>query len=404
MDRKTALESVGFTYKNGRYQKLICENDGVSYTLTTEPNGVIYKVDKKLSDGSEQTDGAGKYVDSPLGVEIKKIVDAVNENMGRKKVPAENEMVEIEEPNGFKEGGYQKFKEEPIQEAVYVDVGDQKKVKLPKPGRRIRNSQPELMEVGTIRAGEKIQKNGKVLPSKTSYFIITTKKRKNADNKDDPDLGYEIDEEIHKIVGEKPTKLKVRLPCNREDLNLVTYYGKYKSAVCECRGDGYTAEKSSGEIILCNGLNCESYIKGECKRHGVLSVILEDAPRCGVIWKFRTTSRSSLSYLEASLDSLTGLANGHVASLPLWLTLTPKETTIPDGPYKGKKTTVYVANLEFRGGYVELDKTVQKLVAGSNGRDPIQAIERVMESTLSLPDSPEDVRDIQETFHPEVEA
>ena len=35
-DKKTALERLGFEYKNGRYQKLICEINGDSYILTCD--------------------------------------------------------------------------------------------------------------------------------------------------------------------------------------------------------------------------------------------------------------------------------------------------------------------------------------------------------------------------------
>jgi len=319
---------------------------------------------------------------------------------------------QVEEPhNGFKKGGYNKIKEEiedvpeevnvfsdeydysEIREIAYEEVGEQKKVPLPRPGRRIKNLKPELMEVGTIRAGEKYEKNGKVLPRATEYFRITTK----AKNK----LGYELDQEIHNVVGPEPKRLKVRLPCDREDLNFVSFYGKYKASKCECRGDGFSAETFEGDLIECNGERCEHYLKGECKKHGVLSVILEDAPRCGVIWKFRTTSNSSISYLDAAVSLLTGYASGHVAELPLWLTLSPLEKTIPSGPQRGTKKTYYIANLEYRGGYRDLKANVQKLLASRNGADPVKAMERLMEASLSLPETPDEMKDIQETFYPE---
>jgi len=410
MDKIEALLKTGFVLNKGRYQILICEINGTSYVLSCELNRAGFKVEKTTADGKEDTDNAGKYKNTEMWGKIEAVVTMLDANM-KDEAPENpvNTEEDVPKKNEWKQGGYKGVVpettfEEPdhVQEVAYEDVGAQTKISLPKPGRRIKNLESELMEVGTIRAGEKtISSNGKVIPKKTEYFIVTTKTRKNAKDKNEPDLGYEVDEEIHAIVGKEPTKLKVRLPCDREDLNFVTYFGKYKSAVCECRGDNFSAEKSTGEIIECHGVECESFIKGECKKHGVLSVILEDAPRSGVIWKFRTTSRSSISYLDASLALLTGIANGHVASLPLWFTLTPKETTIPSGTQKGKRTTVYVTNLEFRGGYKELETTVRNLISERNGKDTVSSIERVMEAALSLPDSPEESLDIQETFHPD---
>lgn len=389
MEKIQALKALGFELDHGVYKKLLCEKEGTTYTLTCEPHRSGFKVDKKLSDGSEQTDGAGKYRNTLIYEKMEEIVKALDEKMKEEDV--------IEE--AFLEDDFSN-----VRDTTYENVGEQKKVPLPKPGRRIKNMVSELMEGGTIRAGEKVinSKTGKPVPTKTDYFIITTKTRKNAKDKSQPDLGYEKDEEIHKIIGEdKPTKLKIRLACDREDLNFITYYGKYKSAMCECRGDGYSAETSDGILIECHGEDCESFKKKECKKHGVLSVILEDAPRFGIIYKFRTTSRNSISYLDASLALLTAGLNGHIAGAPLWLTLTPKETVIPDGSQKGMRTTIYAANLEFRGAKHEMETYLQKTLTERAGKDPILGVERVMEASLALPESLEEQKDISETFFPE---
>lgn len=394
MEKVQALKALGFELDKGVYKKLLCEKDGTTYTLTCEPHRSGFKVDKKLPDGSETTDGAGKYRNTQIYEKMEEIVKALDEKMKEEEIPPEEVFSDdtqedfLEDVDVFTEDDFSE-----VQETSYQEVGEQKKVPLSRPGRRIKNLKPELMEVGTIRAGEKYEKNGKVLPRATEYFRITTK----AKNK----LGYEIDKEIHAIVGPEPKRLKVRLPCDREDLNFVTFYGKYKASKCECRGDGYSAETFDGDLLECHGEECESFIKGDCKKHGVLSVILEDAPRCGVIWKFRTTSNSSISYLDASVSLLTGYASGHVAELPLWLTLTPIEKTIPSGPQKGTKKTYYIANLEYRGGYKALRENVQRLLAARNGSDPVKAMERLMEASLALPESPEEQKDVAETFFPE---
>lgn len=83
-DKKTALERLGFEYKNGRYQKLICEINGDSYTLTCELGGSGYKVDKKSADGAENTNGAGHYRNSPIWGKIEAIVNSIRDEMEKK--------------------------------------------------------------------------------------------------------------------------------------------------------------------------------------------------------------------------------------------------------------------------------------------------------------------------------
>jgi hypothetical protein len=402
MEKVQALQALGFELDKGVYKKLLCEKEGTTYTLTCEPHRSGFKVDKRSPDGAETTDGAGKYRDTPIYEKMEEIVKALDEKMKEETAPEDTDIFDA--PNQERIFSARGDDYSNIQDTTYENIGEQKKVPLPKPGRRIKNMVSELMEGGTIRAGEKVinAKTGKVNPTKTDYFIITTKTRKNAKDKNQPDLGYEKDEEIHKLIGDdRPKKLKVRLACDREDLNFITYYGKYKSAMCECRGDGYSAETSNGELIECHGEDCESFKKKECKKHGVLSVILEDAPRFGIVYKFRTTSRNSISYLDASLALLTAGLNGHIAGAPLWLTLTPKETVVPDGPQKGMRTIIYAANLEFRGTRQEMEAYLQKTLTERAGKDPILGVERVMEAALSLPESPEEQKDVAETFFPE---
>jgi hypothetical protein len=225
-------------------------------------------------------------------------------------------------------------------------------------------------------------------------------RRKRDVNPEDPDSGFERDDGLHKIIGDYPTKLKVRLACDQPDLNFITYYGKYKSAACECRGDGETAEKINGDIIECPGEECEYFKKGECKEHGILSVILEDAPRFGVVYKLRTTSKISKANLEASIAALTLFSEGHPAGMPLWLTLTPMETTYKSGTDKRSKTTVYVSNLEFRGGLFGLYDYIQKRSQLRAGTNPVVEMERLVTANLELGESPEEQEDVCDTFHP----
>jgi hypothetical protein len=299
-----------------------------------------------------------------------------------------------------RDGGYEAMKAS-AQDATYENVGDQRRVKR-KLSRRIKNSVAELMEGGKIRSGSKIRtKTGKLAPHADEFFTVTTMRRMKDVNPGDDDTGFERDDEIHKRIGDKPTRLAVRLPCNQPDLNFVTYFGKYTSASCDCRGDGEYAITKDGREINCLGEDCPTFEKGECKRHGVLSVILEAAGRFGVVYKYRMTSRNTIGNLEASIDAITSAADGYPANIPLWLTLTKKETIIPSGPMKGKRTEIYMANLEYRhGGYEELDQYIQKRLLLRAGKSAVEAIENAMEENLAMQESAEEVADICDTFYP----
>jgi len=392
MEKKQALEFVGFRFELGKYVYDLCTTDKKSYKLTCELVRSGYKVDTITPEGKAETKGAGAYKDTPVWDKIKEVTEMVEA------AQAQEEEV-MQEPEDFVTGGFN----EKIQDASFEEVGDQRRVKR-KPGRRIKNQEAEMMEGGKIRAGSKKMKNGKLLPNADEFFTITTMRRLKDIDPNDPDTGFERDEAIHKRVGDTPTRLAVRLPCNQPDLNFGTYFGKYTSATTDCRGDGEIAITKDGNEIDCLGEDCPKFEKGECKKHGVLSVILEAAGRFGVVYKFRTTSENSIKNLIASIDALTVASEGYPANIPLWLTLTPKETTIPRGPMKGKRKTIYMANLEYRhGGYTELDEYVQKRALIRAGRDPVEGMEKALEANLALPESPEECRDIKDTFCPDQE-
>jgi hypothetical protein len=385
MDKKSALENLGYKLDHGKYKKEICTEGDKTYTLACTLGGAGYQVEKKEGD-KEDINGAGFYSGKPLYAKIEEMVSELQQMM------KSEEPEIVEEPRGFVDGGYK------VQDATYEEIGEQKEAPLPKPGRRIKNIEAEMMEGGKIRAGKKgLSESGRPIPQKTEYFTVTTMNRKKVTDPNDPDSGFERDEHIHSIVGNEPKKLRVRLACDKEDLNLITFFGRYAGAACECRGDGFTAQKLNGDIIPCAGEECETFIKGECKRHGILSVILEDAPRCGIVHKFRTTSRNSINNLTASLALLTMCSNGHIAGLPLLLTLTPKETTIPKTK---KRTTIYMANLEYRGTYPDMQEHLQKLIQDRNGRDPVREYEKLAEAALEVPESPDECMDVAATFFP----
>ncbi len=267
-----------------------------------------------------------------------------------------------------------------------------------KPARMIKNLNPVLMECGKIKIGGKGElkksRNGNDFraPVKFDHFVITTM-NKNENGDFEPDL------EIMGMLGDSPVKIPVRLPHDSTELNFPTCYAYYDSAKCQCRGDGGVAVTAEGKTIECNPEACEQFGQKKCKPNGVLSVILDDAPRVGGVYKFRTTSWNSINNLIASMEFIRRLTNGMLAGLPLMLTLTPKHTTIP-----GTKmpTTIYMVNLEYRGSLLEMaDARREALETREKMQYSIEDFEKLALAELEAPEDPEEAKDIQEEFYPE---
>lgn len=267
-----------------------------------------------------------------------------------------------------------------------------------KPARMIKNLNPVLMECGKIKIGGKgeIKKsqygNDFRAPVKFDHFVITTmNKNENGD--------FETDTEIMGILGESPVKIPVRLPHDSTELNFPTCYAYYDSAKCQCRGDGEMAVTAEGKTVECCPETCKFFEQKKCKPNGVLSVILDDAPRVGGVYKFRTTSWNSINNLIASMEFIRRLTNGMLAGLPLMLTLTPKHTTIP-----GTKmpTTIYMVNLEYRGSLAAMAEARREaLETREKMQYSIEDFEKLAIAELEAPESAEEAKDIQEEFYPE---
>lgn len=266
------------------------------------------------------------------------------------------------------------------------------------PGRTIKGLTPRLGECGKIKIGgkgeEKISKYGKKmrLPEKYDHFVVTgMKKNENDDFIPDP--------VIMRILGEKPTVIPVRLPYDDPSLNFPTSYARYETAACLCRGDGELAVTAEGETVECNPETCPHYAAKKCKATGVLSVMLDDAPRVGGVYKLRTTGWNTINNLTASMEFIRGLTNGILAGLPLDLTLTPKYTTIPG---TGKRTVIYMVNLEYRGNFAEMAQAIKgTLETREKMKYSIEQFEKLALAELEAPEDPEEAKDIQEEFYPE---
>lgn len=287
---------------------------------------------------------------------------------------------------------------EMVEEPVLFDVREVTPVtevkQAPKFMSGIKGMGTQLCECGKIKIGmkgaSKTSGSGNTfrMPTKLDHFLVTTTAKTAADD-------FEEDKEIMGILGDNCTAIPVVLLYDEPTFNFMTSLAYYDSAKCQCRGDGETALTHEGKHVECNPEKCKHAIAKKCKPNGILSVVLQDAPRVGGVWKFRTTGWNSIKNLMNSIEFIHGLTGGRLAGLPLTLTLQPKSTVIP-----GTKTntTIYMVNLEYKGTIGEL---VQKAVARPTSPEQIAKLEAKASEMLAMPESCDECMDVQEEFYPE---
>jgi hypothetical protein len=272
----------------------------------------------------------------------------------------------------------------------------------------IRGICPGLPEVGKIKIGMK----GKMItskagnkfqpPQKLDHFRVTTLER-------GPDGNYKLDQDIHRQLGERPTRIRVRLLYDDPELNFPTRLTCYNGAKLWCAGNNEFAERVNGDgrtkaIVTCP---CERIApdyqgRGKCKYNGVLSVILEDHQRVGGVWKFRTTSYNSVVNILSSLAMIRQITGGKLAGIPLDLAVLPK--TVPT-PGTGQIQTVYVVGIEYRGSMLALaEEGARHAIAMAAQRDKVANVEQYVKNQLIAYDGHLDTDtddDIVDEFYPE---
>lgn len=265
-------------------------------------------------------------------------------------------------------------------------------------GKRIKGIEPQLCECGKIKIGKKGQSkktaSGKNmrLPSKMDHFeVTTTEKTEEGD--------FVLDKNIMAKIGDNCKELPVRLLYDIPEKNFMTSFAYYDSAACICRGDGEWAVDANNEIIECDPESCPYFEKKKCKPNGILSVLLEDAPRVGGVYKFRTTGWNSIRNILSAMEFIKGLSGGVLAGLPLVLTVQPKTTVIP-----GTKTptTIYTVNLEYQGSIGDMLNLAKAEAEQRIRSTKIQnAIEEQDIALLQAPESPDECLNVTEEFYPD---
>jgi hypothetical protein len=211
--------------------------------------------------------------------------------------------------------------------------------------------QPSLAEVGKIKIGMKgrqtTSRGGKTFqqPVKLDHFRVTTMERGQDGN-------FKLDQHVHQLYGDTPRELPVQLLFDDPTLNFQTRLACFNGRSLWCNGDGETASRqvsaNQWDQVDCP---CNHYLKASnCKLNGKLSVLIEGADIVGGVWTFRTTGYNSCNAIMSSMAMIQQVTRGPLAGIPLWLRVSPRGATTPDG----KQQTIYVVSLEYRGSVSEL--------------------------------------------------
>lgn len=199
---------------------------------------------------------------------------------------------------------------------------------------------PRLPVVGRIQIGGKVR--GQKYPEKYDHFKIRKLTRGEDGN-------FELDHELHEVLGPKPTVLDVRLPFDTKAENLYAQMVHYPGRTCarKCDGEEYVDPRTGvgGPCERLTGRECP------CNPYARLGVILEAASTFGGLHVYRTTSWASvaamatvLRTLEQELETLRGL--------PMQMQLHPGEVRYQENGVE-KTATAYRVALVLRASFDE---------------------------------------------------
>ncbi len=277
---------------------------------------------------------------------------------------------------------------------------------------------PRLPERGHVKVGalgeKRMAKSGReyALPMKLDHFRITTLQR-------GADGNFMVDQEVHKLFGERPTEIPIRLLYDQIDLNFSTRYAVYAGRNLWCSGDGETAIRTSKEpadrpLPEPFSVQCPCYRQApgysgadKCKPNGRLSFLIDGVSGIGGAFVFRTTSFNSVTGILSSLAFLRSVTGGILANIPLRLRVQPKQATNPSDQ---SSVLIYVVGIEFAGDLSELQQFARQIALDrATTQMSIVHVEEEARRILSLPgpdnailpgDDPEAVR---EEFYPETQ-
>jgi hypothetical protein len=162
-------------------------------------------------------------------------------------------------------------------------------------------------------------------------------------------------DEVKKVFGEKPKKLRIMFPTEDKEQWASQYFRRYSSSLrLICRGDGETAmvradsgtgqglsrvpSSSNLKEIACSPRTCPHYQCGDCRRVMNLQFLLPDCPGFGV-YQLDTSSYHSMHNVNSIVDFTRSIC-GRVSMIPLSLELIERKVE-PEGWL----TTAYVLKM-----------------------------------------------------------
>lgn len=277
----------------------------------------------------------------------------------------------------------------------------------------IKGLNPTLPERGKIKIGGKgavktSQKGTEYqIPEKYDHFVVTTMQR-------GPDNNFIRDEQLHKVLGDKPKSIPVTLLYDDEALNFQSRYAAFNGRVLWCAGDGETAQRLNEKATARDTIECPCPLAdpaytgpNKCKINGNLSVIINGAGSVGGVWKFRTTSYNSVVGLMSSLSLIKRVTGGPLAGIPLDLVVAPKHAV---SPTDGKAQTVYIVGLEYSGDMAQLRQVGYDIaLAQATQHQRIEHIEEQARRMIAAPPADrvfvgEDPTDVADEYYPHGEA
>jgi hypothetical protein len=219
-----------------------------------------------------------------------------------------------------------------------------------------------LPRLGKVRLGEKAQTDsGTEYPKALDHFNF----------KDAPELAELFPGEVSEFG-------PIVLPHDDEETFMVSGRFAYSRSglFCKCT-DGKMARRvkrekdaqgaiflqKAGEVVKdgdfftlpCPAEMCPYWKKKSCKNLARFLFMVPDVPKLGV-FEIATTSINTIINVLSMARVVKGLTNGKVTGIPFFLVLKPQEVE-PEG----KKKTVYVVDMEYRGNIYSLANDGRKL-------------------------------------------
>jgi hypothetical protein len=206
------------------------------------------------------------------------------------------------------------------------------------------SDQKRLPRLGKIHLGVKAKNaEGKEYPKAVDYFVCPP--------------------EVQAVFSEKPKLLRIMFPVENPDEFASQFYKMYSAGRgLMCKGDGVKANRlcdsGTGKLagrdsvnteiaeVECTGRECEYYGK-YCSEVMSLQFLLPEVPGLGV-WQIDTGSINSIRNVNSAVELIRNVA-GHVAGIPLSLTLEPQDITAD-----GRKKTVHVLNVRIGARLTDL--------------------------------------------------